>query len=96
MTDPPVLAPGTWVVEGIENGTGSIELADGSTATVPVGILPRGVSEGDVLRVSVSHGAAGSVSISIAMDPAEKARRLAQSAAQVAQAGKGGRGNIAL
>jgi hypothetical protein len=72
------------VVDQIENGVAAVEVAGGKTITVPIGVLPRGVSEGDVLRVT------------IAQDPAELARRLAQSAAQVAKGGKGGKGNIEL
>ena len=96
VTNSPMFAPGTWVVEQVENGTASIEVAGGTSATVPLGILPRGVGEGDVLRVSVSSGAAGTVTITIVADPEEKARRLAKSASQIARAGKGGSGNITL
>ncbi|MEO8945061.1 MAG: DUF3006 domain-containing protein [Gemmatimonadaceae bacterium] len=74
----------TWVVDQIENGVATMEVAGETTITVPTGILPRGVSEGDVLRVTIMQ------------DPAELARRLAQSAAQIAKGGKGGKGNIAL
>ncbi len=78
-------AGSTWVVDQIENGVASVEI-DGhrTVATVPASILPQGVREGDVLRVTIEQ------------DPAELARRLAQSAAQIAKGGSGGRGNISL
>jgi hypothetical protein len=74
----------TWVIDHIENGVASIEADGDTTITIPRKLLPRGVKEGDVLRVT------------IVADPAEQARRLAQSAAQVARGGKGGQGNITL
>lgn len=74
----------TWVVDQVENGVATVEVAGERTITVPIGILPSGVSEGDVLRVTIIQ------------DHAELARRLAQSAAQIAKGGKGGKGNIAL
>ena len=74
----------TWVIDQIENGIASIEV-DGSTMiSIPRTLLPKGAKEGDVLRVN------------IALDPAEQAKRLAQSAAQVAKGGTGGKGNITL
>jgi hypothetical protein len=74
----------TWVVDQIENGVASVEIDGKKTITVPIGALPEGVSEGNVLRVTIEQ------------DPAELARRLAQSAAQIARGGGGGRGNISL
>lgn len=77
-------ATSTWVVDQIENGVASVEINGKSTVTIPAAVLPRGVREGDVLRVTITT------------DPAELARRLAQSAAQIAKGGTGGKGNIAL
>lgn len=74
----------TWVIDQIENGVASIEVDGKTMITLPRAILPRGVKEGDVLRVNLTP------------DPAEQARRLAQSAAQVAKGGSGGKGNITL
>jgi hypothetical protein len=74
----------TWVVDQIENGVASVEIDGHTTSTVPASVLPRGVREGDVLRVTVTT------------DPAELARRLARSAEQIAKGGKGGKGNITL
>jgi len=77
-------ATSTWVVDQMENGVASVEIDGDRTATVPLAILPRGVSEGDVLRVTIEQ------------DPAELVRRLARSAAQIAKGGSGGKGNISL
>jgi hypothetical protein len=74
----------TWVVDQIENGVAAVEIDGKSTITLPLGVLPRGVREGDVLLVTISQ------------DPAEQARRLARSAAQVLKGGTGGKGNIIL
>jgi DUF3006 family protein len=91
MTDsnsPPSPARGestsVWVIDQIENGVAAVEINGDNVLTIPIEVLPKGVREGDVLRVT------------IAQDPAELARRLAKSAAQVAKGGSGGKGNIAL
>jgi hypothetical protein len=73
-----------WVIDQIENGVASVEINGRNIVTIPVEVLPKGVREGDVLRVTISQ------------DPAELARRLAKSAAQVAKGGSGGKGNITL
>lgn len=60
-----------WVIDQIEEQIASVEV-DGRTAiNVPLWMLPRGVQEGDVLRVTMAH------------DPAEQARRLERSKEQV-------------
>lgn len=74
----------TWVIDQINSGAASVEVDGKATITVPLAVLPRGVSEGDVLRVIISQ------------DPEELQRRLAKSAAQVAKGGTGGKGNISL
>jgi hypothetical protein len=74
----------TWVVDQIENGVASVEVDGKTMTTVPLGMLPKGVREGDVLSVTISQ------------DPAERARRLARSAAQISKGGSGGKGNIVL
>ena len=74
----------TWVIDQIENGIASIEVDGGTTISIPRALLPKVAKEGDVLRVN------------IALDPAEQAKRLAQSATQVAKGGTGGKGNITL
>ena len=85
----------TWVIDQVTNGIASVEREGGATASIPANMLPRGAGEGDVLKVSISP-ADGRSNITIALDPAEKARRLERSAAQVAKGGKGGKGNIVL
>ena len=73
-----------WVVDQIENGVAAVEINGNHVVTMPIDVLPKGVNEGDVLRVTIAH------------DPAELGRRLAKSAAQVAKGGTGGKGNITL
>ena len=93
---PPGTAPGVWVVEQMENGVASVEINGEKIAAVPVKSLPRGVCEGDVLRVTVSRDTSAGTQVTITNDPAEKARRLARSAAQMRKGGPGGKGNITL
>jgi hypothetical protein len=73
-----------WVIDQIENGVAAVEINGDNVVTMPVEVLPKGIREGDVLRVAILQ------------DPEELARRLALSAAQVAKGGKGGKGNITL
>ena len=73
-----------WVIDQIENGVAAVEINGNNVVTIPIDILPKGVREGDVLRVTISQ------------DHAELARRLAKSAAQIAKGGSGGKGNITL
>ena len=73
-----------WVVDQIENGIASVEIDGKATITLPIGALPKGVREGDVLRATITQ------------DPEEKVRRLAQSASQLSKDGSGGKGNITL
>jgi hypothetical protein len=42
----------TWVVDQINSGVAAVEVDGKTVITVPLGILPRGVSEGDVLCVT--------------------------------------------
>lgn len=81
---PQVSSTSTWVVDQIDNGVAAVEVDGKTTIAVPLGALPTGVREGDVLRAT------------IVQDPAEKDRRLAQSAAQLSKGDSGGKGNIAL
>ena len=74
----------TWVIDQIENRTAAVEIDGGVVITLPLQLLPEGVREGDVLKVTIVR------------DPAEQARRLASSAAQIAKGGTGGKGNITL
>lgn len=53
---PKAHATPTVTVDGIEGDLARIELPDGTTADWPLSILPEGVQEGDVLRLSVVGG----------------------------------------
>ena len=79
-----VSSTSTWVVDQIENGVASIEVDGKTTITLPLGALPDGIKEGDVLNATIT------------VDAAERVRRLAQSAAQLSKGGSGGQGNISL
>lgn len=81
---PQATTTSTWVVDQIENGVASVEVDGKTMTTVPLRVLPKGVSESDVLTVTISQ------------DPEERARRLARSAAQISKGGSGGKGNIVL
>ncbi|WP_216322776.1 DUF3006 domain-containing protein [Deinococcus aestuarii] len=59
-----------WVVDGLEGHLARVELEDGEIVDMALASLPRGVKEGDVLRVVVEGG-----DFSLELDPAETARR---------------------
>jgi len=45
-----------WIVDGIEGRQARVELEDGHTEDISLASLPRGVQEGDVLRVHLEGG----------------------------------------
>ena len=51
-----------WVIDQIENGVAAVEINGNHVVTMPIDVLPKGVTEGYVLRVTISQ------------DPAELAR----------------------
>ncbi|BDP42603.1 hypothetical protein DAETH_25720 [Deinococcus aetherius] len=53
---PPESLTGTLIVDAIEGGKARVELADGHTEDWPLASLPRGVREGDVVRLHVEGG----------------------------------------
>lgn len=75
----------SWVVDGIEEGIARIEEDGVRMISLPVGSLPRGVKEGDVLRVTgkprPSDGDTESFEVSISIDPTARAAALARSKA---------------
>ncbi|WP_227978747.1 DUF3006 domain-containing protein [Deinococcus terrestris] len=76
---PPTLAgPMHLVVDGIEGTVARVELPDGTTADWDLASLPRGVREGDVVRLHVEHG-----DLEIEIDHAETARRRGEAQAQL-------------
>ena len=74
-----------WVVDGIEEGVARIEEDGVRMISLPVGSLPPGVREGDVLEVTGkptgSDGDSESFEVSIVVDPAARAKALARSKA---------------
>ncbi|EYB68878.1 hypothetical protein DEIPH_ctg014orf0005 [Deinococcus phoenicis] len=46
----------TWVIDGIEGHFARVELEDGETVDMALASLPRGVREGDVIRVHLADG----------------------------------------
>ena len=68
-----------WAVDGLGEETARV-LEDGArTIAVPVYLLPPGVKEGDVLRVTRNDERGGSVHIEVVLDDAASARALARS-----------------
>lgn len=68
-----------WVVDLIEEGTASIELPDGTVASLPASVLPKGARGGQVLRVTIE------------IDPDATARALDASKAQVERGSRASR-----
>ena len=92
---PPVV-PNTWVIDNITEQSVSVEVDGASLMTVPLWLLPKGVQEGDVLRITREQRNDRSL-ITIVKDDEERRRRLAHSQGQVAITSKNDRpGNIVL
>lgn len=76
---PPTLAGPTHItVDGIEGSVARVELPDGTTADWDLASLPRGVREGDVVRLHAQDG-----DLEIDIDHQETARRRAAAQAQL-------------
>ena len=56
MTQGTQALSGTVVVDGIEGKWARVELPDGTTEDWSLASLPKGVKEGDVLRIEVTEG----------------------------------------
>lgn len=67
-----------WIVDGLEGRHARVEVEDGHTIDLPLASLPRGVREGDVLRVHEDGG-----DFTLEIDHAETARRRAGAQAQL-------------
>ena len=91
-----------WVVDGIEEGVARIEEDGVRMMTVPGSLLPAGVTEGQVLRVTFAPGTtSGSVVVSISVDRDTTAKALERSRATVKAASAASKrrdpgGNVSL
>lgn len=70
--DSPDVLTATWVVDGLEGRYARVEIEAGQTVDMSLASLPRGVREGDVLRVHVEGG-----DFTLEIDEGETARRRA-------------------
>jgi len=70
MTDDTQALGGTVVVDGIEGKWARGELPDGTTEDWLLASLPRGVKEGDVIRLEIMDG-----DLDLEIDHAETQRR---------------------
>ena len=74
----PDVLSATWTVDGLEGRLARVELGDGQTVDLSLASLPRGVREGDVLRVHIEGG-----DFTVEIDHAETAHRRAGAQAQL-------------
>jgi hypothetical protein len=76
-----------WAVDAIEGDIARVEEDGKRMLNVPVHLLPEGVDEGQVLRISRASGSTkGSASITIAIDSAASASAAADSKKQTVAA----------
>jgi len=76
-----------WAVDGIEDGVARIEEDGERMITVPAYLLPAGVREGQLLRVTSTAGEEkGSLVVTVALDVEATADALARSKTTVARA----------
>jgi len=74
-----------WVVDGIEEGMARVEEGE-RMLTLPIHLLPAGVREGQILRVTRSAETKESVTLVVAVDAEATARALADSRAATERA----------
>ncbi|MPY68240.1 DUF3006 domain-containing protein [Deinococcus sp. SDU3-2] len=67
-----------WVVDALEGRLARVELEDGQFVDLPLASLPRGVREGDVLRMEEQDG-----DFTLEIDHEETARRRGEAQAQL-------------
>ena len=74
------LPPDAYVVDGIADGIARLERADGSLWELPVGRLPGGAREGDVLSASTADEANATFGVDAGLTAARRAaaRRAAE------------------
>ena len=78
-----------WAVDGIEESIARIEEDGARMITVPVHLLPSGVKEGQLLRVTASTDAQpNTLIITVALDTAGTAAALEKSRRTIAEASK--------
>ena len=76
-----------WAVDGIEDGVARIEEDGERMITVPVHLLPAGVREGQLLRVTSTAGKEkGSLVVTVAIDEEATTRSLDRSRATTTRA----------
>ncbi len=74
----------TWIVDRIEGERAVLERALHETCTLPLGLLPAGVREGDALRVTM-RAEGGGTTLTFVRDDAETRRRAAEARALLDQ-----------
>ncbi len=76
-----------WAVDGIEEGMARLEEDGGRLLTLPTSLLPLGMKEGQLLRVTRGAGRTkGSVTLTIAVDEVATSAALARSRATTSRA----------
>ena len=82
-----VITEHSWSVDGIEEGVARIEEDGVRTLSIPQHLLPTGVVEGQLLRVTrASVSGPESIVVTIAVDHAATTASLRKSSATMAQA----------
>ncbi len=87
----------TWTVDGIEEGVARVEEDGRRMLHVPLALLPRGVGEGDVLRVEREASEGGlTIRIRIDADATRAAMEASRASAEAAPRGPDPGGDIVL
>ena len=74
-----------WAVDGLEEDTARVEEDGSRVMNVPRQLLPSGVKEGDVLRVTRRESKSGAVQLTIEIDAAATRDAIEASKASVAK-----------
>lgn len=85
-----------WAIDQIEEGTAAVEQDGDHVYEVPRYLVPPDARDGDVLAVTVTHAAAGEVTVSVRIDRAASAPPPAKPAPKKRRAANDPGGDIVL
>lgn len=96
-TGPKAVQPAhRWAIDQVEEGTASVEQDGDHVYEIPRYLVPPDARDGDVLAVTVTHAAAGEVTVSVKIDRAASASPPAKTSPKKGRASNDPGGDIVL
>lgn len=85
-----------WAIDQVEEGTASVEQDGDHVYEIPRYLVPPDARDGDVLAVTVTHAAAGEVTVSVRIDRAASTSPPAKASPKKRRASNDPGGDIVL